>query len=383
MSFAIWVEISFWCALIPAVLFCWNLLLFRRPPRADGRLPAVSLLIPARNEESNIGAALECALSSRALELEVIVLDDGSTDRTAAIVRELSVCDRRVRLVQGEQLAQGWAGKAHAAHALATHAQHDVLCFVDADVRLGSDALARMATLLVKQNVALVSGFPQQQTHSTLEWMLLPLIHFLLLGFLPIAGLRYTRLRGFGAGCGQFLMMRRDAYRATGGYASVRETMHDGLMLPALFRRHGLRTDIADLTGLATCRMYRSSADTWNGLLKNATEGLAAPARILPFTLLLLAGQVLPWVLLAVGIAQPAFMQLHDMFSTSGRLIYAACAASLLPRVAAIPRFRQPIRSAVAHPVAIVVLLALQWYALIRKWFGIKVYWKERAFRVG
>jgi hypothetical protein len=84
-------------------------------------------------------------------------------------------------------------------------------------------------------------------------------------------------------------MVRREAYRKTGGHAQIRTTMHDGLLLPQLFRRHGLRTDIADLTHLATCRMYHNASEVWQGLAKNATEGMAAPARILPFTFLLLS----------------------------------------------------------------------------------------------
>lgn len=378
MTFALCADIAVWCAAIPALLFCWNLLLFRRPPLALTSLPAVSVLIPARNEEANIAAALEGALSTRGLEMEVIVLDDGSTDSTAAIVQDYAARDPRVRLERGAALPAGWAGKAHAAHLLSSKARHDLLCFIDADVRLNANALPRMLTLLLRQRAALVSGFPQQQTVTALEVMLLPLIHFLLLGFLPMAGLRYTRLAGFGAGCGQFLLMRREAYVATGGYASVRSTMHDGIVLTALFRRHGFRTDIADLTGLALCRMYRSSTETWNGLMKNATEGLAAPARIVPFTAILLGGQVLPWLLLAAGLLQPVLLA-----GRAGLLVSAACAASLLPRLIAIPRFRQPVASAALHPLAILVLLALQWCALLRKLFGVKVIWKERAFRVG
>lgn len=378
MSFATCVAIAFWCAAVPALLFCWNLLLFRRPPQPAGPLPPVSLLIPARNESANIAAALNGALSSQGIDFEVVVLDDGSTDDTAAIVASYAARDARVRLEHGPPLSAGWAGKAHAAHLLAGKARHGLFCFVDADVSLDPQALARMTALLFNRNRALVSGFPQQETVTTLEWMLLPLIHFLLLGFLPIAGLRYTRLAGFGAGCGQFLLMRRDAYQATGGYASVRSTMHDGIVLTSLFRSHGFATDIADLTGLATCRMYRSSAETWNGLMKNATEGLAAPARILPFTALLLGGQVLPWALLLTVLVRPSLSQGHVML-----WIFAACFASLLPRLIAVPRFRQRLAGALVHPVAIIVLLGLQWCALIRKLLGIKVTWKERAFHVG
>ncbi len=378
MNWSTLVHLSFWCALMPAVLFCWNLALFRRPPLAKGSLPAVSILIPARDEEENIAAALEGALSTSGIVFEVVVLDDGSTDQTATIVEGFAARDPRVRLEHGPQLPAGWAGKAHAAHVLSTRARYDLLCFVDADVRLTSDAISRMAALLVERSAGLVSGFPEQETLTTLEWLLLPLIHFLLLAYLPLAGLRYTRLPGFGAGCGQFLLVRRDAYQAAGGYAAIPATMHDGLRMPALLRRHGYRTDIADLTALARCRMYRSSHATWNGLLKNATEGLAAPARIVPFTILLLAGQVLPWLLLITQLLRPAAWSSRDV-----TLTMLACALSLLPRVIAIPRFHQRLSGAAFHPVSIVLLLVLQWWALVRRILGVKVQWKERAFRVG
>ena len=145
----------------------------------------------------------------------------------------------------------------------------------------------------------LVSGFPRQATETWMEWMLLPLIHFVLLGFLPLDRMRKGTDPAFAAGCGQFLMVTREAYVASGGHAEIRATMHDGLLLPRLLRQKGFRTDLADLTGLATCRMYRSAGEVWRGLAKNATEGIAAPARILPISALLFLGQVAPFLLLA------------------------------------------------------------------------------------
>jgi hypothetical protein len=173
-------------------------------------------------------------------------------------------------------------------------------------------------------------------------------------------------------------MVRRDAYRKSGGHSQIRATMHDGLLLPQLFRRHGLRTDIADLTHLATCRMYHSASEVWRGLAKNATEGMAAPARILPFTILLFCGQVLP-LLLALSLAlSPA--------SYNGRartLILVALAASFVPRLLSVWKYRQSLLSALLHPVGVTILLVLQWYALLRKLAGQQVTWKERAYRMG
>jgi hypothetical protein len=173
-------------------------------------------------------------------------------------------------------------------------------------------------------------------------------------------------------------MARRAAYRKTGGHAEIRATMHDGLLLPQLFRRNGLRTDIADLTYLATCRMYHNASEVWRGLAKNATEGMAAPARILPFTFLLFCGQVLPLLLAISVVIWPA------SYSDGARsLILAALAASYIPRLVSVWKYRQSLSSALLHPLGVTVLLLLQWYALLGKLAGQRVTWKERAYRLG
>ena len=365
------------CAVVPASLFLVNLCTYREPPPASAgdALPPVSVLIPARDEERAIARAVQHVLRSRDVVFEVIVMDDASTDGTAAVVAGLAQGDSRVRLEQAPALPRGWNGKQHACWALAHAARYPVLCFVDADVRLHPDALARMSTFLGGSGAALVSGFPRQLTETPMEWLLLPLIHFVLLGFLPMPGMRATTRPGYAAGCGQFLMARREPYLETGGHAAIRETMHDGLRLPRLFREHGLRTDLADLTTLATCRMYTTTAEVWQGLAKNATEGLAAPARILPITLVLLLGQVVPFAWL-VGV----FLSRSRVARGFQIAVLAAMFAALLPRLVAVRRFRQPVRSALLHPLGILLLLVLQWYALVRKLRGGAVRWRSRAY---
>jgi hypothetical protein len=379
------IVLAFCCATVPAVLWVWNMLIYREPQfgscaeTGSCSLPiAVSVLIPARNEERVIGASLASLLASRGVEIEIVVLDDASTDRTAQIVRGFAEKDARVRLRTSAPLPSGWNGKQHACYALAAAARSDILCFLDADVRLAPEALASMAAFLHRSGSDLVSGFPRQETETPLECLLLPLIHFVLLSYLPLAGMRALPAPGFAAGCGQFLMVRRDAYRKSGGHAEIRTTMHDGLLLPQLFRRNGLRTDIADLTHLATCRMYHNASEVWRGLAKNATEGMAAPARILPFTFLLFCGQILP-LLLAISVVIAPASYSHGARS----LILAALAASFIPRLLSVWKYRQSLFSALLHPLGVSVLLLLQWYALLRKLAGQQVTWKERAYRLG
>ncbi len=359
---------------MPALVFRRNLALYAPPPAPPrSPRPAVSILIPARDEEASIQGAVTAALASTGIDLEVVVLDDASTDGTAAIVRGISAGDPRVRLETAPPLPPGWNGKQHACAALAALAHHPILLFVDADVRLEPEGAARAAAFLAGSGADLASGVPRQETVTFLERLLIPLIHFVLLDFLPLARMRRSRHPAYGAGCGQLFLARRDAYEQAGGHAAIRASLHDGVALPRAFRQAGLATDLFDATDVASCRMYRGADEVWRGLAKNATEGLASPRTIVPATALLLAGQVMPpiFLVLAVcGTVPPAVFVPAAIGS----------AAAWLPRLAAAHRFRQPLDGALLHPLAIVIFLALQWTAFGRLLLGRPAAWKGRSY---
>lgn len=157
--------------IIPVCNTLANCLLLGRP-RASGNNPSIAILIPARDEERTILACIDAALASRDATIEVIVLDDGSTDRTAAIVAARASGDARLRLVTAPPLPPNWKGKPHACHLLASHAQSDFLLFVDADVTLAPDAAASLAAA----NCDLVSGVPRQRVGGIVESSVVPMI---------------------------------------------------------------------------------------------------------------------------------------------------------------------------------------------------------------
>ncbi len=347
--------------LFPLLLGLMNLALYRQPTPAEGR-PTLSVLIPARNEENNIGPAAAAILASTSIDLELIVLDDASTDRTAEILH--AIPDPRLRVAAAPPLPPGWSGKQHACAALARLARHDLLVFVDADVRLAPDALSRMAGFMARRPVGLASGFPRQITATWAEQLLLPLIHFLLLGFLPLALMRTRLSPGLGAGCGQLFIARKDAYIRAGGHAAIRASLHDGIQLPRAFRRAGIPTDLFDAAPFATCRMYQTAQEVWDGLSKNATEGMAQPLALPLWTAILGLGQILP-----------AFLLL-----TPNPIALAALAAALAFRLILAQRFRAPILSALLHPLGVLALLALQWSALARAAAGRPATWRGRAY---
>lgn len=353
------------CAAVPALLFLVNLLAYRPPSPAGRADKASAVLIPARDEAEKIEMTVRAALGSGADE--VIVLDDGSSDDTAGIVRQIARESPRLRLLQGEPLPPGWCGKNFACAQLAAATTAPVLVFVDADVQLAPGSATPLAAFLEESGAQLASGVPREITITFSEQLLIPLIHFLLLGFLPLHRMRRTRHPAYGAGCGQLVVAETAAYRASGGHAAIRALVHDGLALPKNFRAHGFRTDLFDATEVATCRMYRADAEVWAGLAKNTIEGLGAPALIGPMSALLLLGQVAPFVLL---------------FSRSSAVFVLALGAVLCVfgvRSVAQRRFRQPWLSVLLHPLGVIALVGIQWFGLFRHLSGRRPQWKGRS----
>ncbi len=366
------ISISLLLGALPALLFTRNRRRYLTPSRPDSSLPLppVSVLIPARDEQQNIGNAVRSVLANAGVELEVLVLDDHSQDETAHVVEELSTKDRRVQLLRATPLPEGWCGKQHACATLAAQARHPVLVFMDADVRLAPDALPRMLNFLHQSGASLISGVPHQQLGTFTEKLLLPLIHFVLLGFLPFGRMRRGTEPAYAAGCGQLFMAKARDYHACGGHRAIRNTLHDGVRLPRAFRDGGFKTDLFDATTVAACRMYLRARDVLAGLAKNATEGLAAPARILPVTMLLLFGQVLPFLLLVWPDIGPGWRAAAAV----------GVATAWWPRALACRQFKQPAFSAILHPAGVLMLLGIQWFAFIRQCLGRPSVWRGRAY---
>ena len=361
-------------AAIPAALTWQNLKIFCTSPQAECLEP-VSVLVPARNEERVLDGFIRNILASQGVQLELVVLDDASTDSTAQCVSQWSDRDPRVRLVHGKKLPQGWCGKQHACYQLAESARFDTLLFLDADVTVQPDAIARSVAFLNRSKVDLGSGFPHQETPTVAGWLLLPLIHFVLLGYLPLSRSRLSNDPSLAAGCGQLFITTRSAYDKAGGHAVIKSSLHDGIMLPRAFRKAGLRTDIFDASDIASCRMYETNRDVLQGITKNATEGIGAPKTIVPFTILLGGGVVAPALLLTC-----IFSGISQSWITTVEILFGL-ALSYFPRLITLNRFKQSAGSVFFHPLAVGIFLAVQWFALGRRLLGIKTSWKGRSLK--
>ncbi|MEM6363897.1 MAG: glycosyltransferase [Planctomycetota bacterium] len=375
--------LAFVMAAFTAIMFAVNLRLFCLPvPSETDQHPPVSVLIPARDEADGIGAAIDAALSA-GNDVEVVVLDDGSTDDTGTVVRRAAAQhgDDRVRLIEGITLPDGWNGKQHACFRLAGEARHDAMLFLDADVRLRPGAIATLckwkSRTLAGEPLALLSAFPRQETGTLFEKMLIPMMHQILLCFLPFVRMRSSTHPAYASGCGQLFLTDRSSYKRAGGHAAIRDTRHDGLKLPKAYRSADLMTDCVDGTSLATCRMYRNAGEVVRGLLKNAHEGIANAKLLPPFAFMLLAAFVLPWIVL-FGSANARATD-RNLAALAFAVAVVAILASYASRTMAMIRFQQSPLGTLLHPIGILVFLGLQIIAFVNHLLGRQVAWRGRS----
>ncbi len=373
-------------AALPALMVFRNLPLFlladspATEQRHDGveSVEPISVLIPARDEEDGISAAIDSVLSNQGIELEVVVLDDHSQDNTSEIVGRIAESDARVRLIASQPLPDGWNGKQFACWQLSEQARYPLLLFMDADVRLEPQALESLIRELNSRQVQLLSGFPRQIMQSPAEQLLIPMMYFVLLGYLPLDQMRATTRPEFGAGCGQLFLTHRQAYAQADGHRSIRGSRHDGLKLPRSYRAAGLRTDLLDASSLAQVRMYAGTVQVGRGLLKNATEGIAQPRLIVLFTMLLLGASVLP----VASFAHALFYGWAERgVGWMAATIVLGCATclSFWPRWWIARRLESGWLGWLLHPLAVAVFVALQWLAFARERFGLSpVSWRGR-----
>jgi glycosyltransferase involved in cell wall biosynthesis len=232
-------------------------------------MPRVSAIIPARNEEANVAACVR-SLVAQGLgnDLEIIVADDNSEDRTATIVGDLAAEHACVKLVSVPPLPEGWLGKAHALHIAVQHAQSEWLLFTDADTRHEPRTLAAVVERAEREGLDLVSFSPRQETRTWWERAVIPRVFQELERLYP-----FSRVNDPGdplaAANGQYILIRRSAYQAVDGHQAVRNEVLEDVELARLVKRAGFRIWFGPGEGVVRARMYRHLPDMLEGWKKN------------------------------------------------------------------------------------------------------------------
>lgn len=227
----------------------------------------ISAIVPARNEEASIAACLEALLLQPDV-LEIIVVNDQSSDRTAEVIGERMRHEPRIKLLETSEVPQGWVGKNNAAALGASRATQAWLLFVDADAEVLPGACAKAVELANEGNAGLVSFSPEQITANWYEKALIPFIYCRLARIYPYEAVNDPKSR-VAAANGQFLMLHRSVYDAIGGHASVAGEVLEDVALARRVKAAGYAMRFASGAGLVRVRMYRSFGAMWDGWKKN------------------------------------------------------------------------------------------------------------------
>jgi hypothetical protein len=346
------------------------------PPREPA---LVSLVVPARNEAHNIRRCVESALASRYPRLEVIVVDDHSTDDTSAIVTELARRDGRLRVVTPPALPSGWFGKQWACATGARMARGDVLGFMDADTVQSPDLVPRVVNAMRARNADLLSVAGTQELGSFWERMIQPQIFAVMLQrFGGTELVNRSRSVSQKIANGQCLWVRRDAYDALDGHAAVKHEVAEDLALAQRWFRAGRTvTLVLGLDQLST-RMYTSLRELIEGWGKNIYAGgrkampFGAVGRAIYPLLLVTPGLfgVLPPLVLGLGllgVVGPAALTWASL-ATGANLVWWLLVYTWL-RLSPV--------YALLHPLGAAMLLYIALGAIVR---GRRVRWKEREY---
>lgn len=265
--------IIFTFTLIQLIVALVNLLYIHQPTSGICNFNGlVSVLIPARNEESNIANLLHDLQNQDYQNIEIIVFNDLSTDRTEDMISQIAKNDRRIRLVNSEGLPEGWLGKNYACHSLSKMAQGEYLLFLDADVRVRNGIIANSVALAEKYKTGLLSIFPKQKTVSLGEYLTVPSMNYILLTLLPLVLVLKSKFASMAAANGQFMLFERAKYFETLPHERFKNNKVEDIEIARYFKQNNIPVICTLGDETIECRMYNGFNEAVNGFSKNVVN---------------------------------------------------------------------------------------------------------------
>jgi glycosyltransferase involved in cell wall biosynthesis len=341
--------------------------------------PRVSVVIPARDEARNIERCLLSVLTSTYPALDIVVVDDHSTDRTGDIARRAAAGDPRVRVAVPGPLPQGWFGKSWACAFGATETRGELLLFLDADTSIAPDLVVRLVNAMRSRRADLISIGGRQELGSFWERVVQPQVFALLLArFGSTERMSGSRRAMDKIANGQCILVRRDAYEAVGGHAAVRDKVAEDLMLAQTIFRAGKRVSLVVGIPQLSTRMYTSLGELVRGWGKNIYAGavdalpLGWVGRFVVIPILLLAPAIfvlIPPTALALALGG---VLAHSAIPAAVATLFLVVVWSAVYRA-----FDLSPAYGVLYPLGSLVLLYIVVTAI---WRGRRVAWKGRSY---
>ncbi len=335
-------------------------------------LPLISVLIPARNEEKNIKKCVSSLLNSDYPLLEIIVLDDDSSDRTWEIITEMSLKDSRIRAIKGKKLPSGWAGKCWACHQLSLAARGEWLLFTDADTLHKSNSISKALAIAQKRSSNLVTCVPGLITKTWSEKLFLPIIHFAFFALFPYNIINYKENSRFPFGIGPFLFIQKNFYFSLGGHLSIKDSLLDDMELAQRVMKEGGKITVIDGTKIVEVRFATCFQEVWKGFSKNTYEFVGNPLYLLMIYFCFYFVFVYPYLLL-----------FSSIFSKRGFLLPLLQVVTIsLTKIILSLRFKTNFIYGQLHPLSVVFAYLILFNSFRLYMLKKKIEWKERYYPV-
>lgn len=231
--------------------------------------PFVSILIPARNEENNIGNLLNDLSNQDYSNVEILVYNDNSTDNTKTVVEQFSIRNPKIKLIEAKPLPVGWLGKNFGCYLLSKQATGQYFLFLDADVRVTNTLIESAIAHMNKYKLGLVSIFPKQQMLSIGEKQIVPVMNVILLSLLPLILVRKSGRPSLAAANGQFMLFDARVYKEKSPHETVKSNKVEDIEIARNFKKDGIKIDCLTGNSTISCRMYTNYNEAIIGFTKN------------------------------------------------------------------------------------------------------------------
>lgn len=335
--------------------------------------PLISVLVPARNEEDSIEKCLASLLNSDYPNVEIIVLDDNSKDRTYSIMKEFSRKHKNLRIIKGKKLPPGWNGKNWACHQLSCAAKGEWFLFTDADTCHSPHSIPAAFDAAKKSHSVFLTAIPGLVTKTWAEKLILPVIHFAFFILLPFNIINFKGNSRLAIGIGPFLFIHRACYLSCGGFEAIKTEILDDMALANRVKQRNGKLCVIDGTELLTVRFYTCFKEVWTGLSKNSFQAIGSS----------------PHFLLGLSILC-YFLFIYPYFCLGSAIYYGQNITFPLLQVATISlikmvmasRFKTSILFGLFHPFMIIMIFLILFNSFRLTLFGKKIEWKERLYPV-
>ena len=348
--------------LLPLILLtiaAVNFVQIRTPQRTSELTQSIGVIVPMRNEAENVEGVV-ATLAAQEGSFHFYLLDDNSEDQTLELLQRFTKADSRFTVIKGAVLKDKWIGKTWALQQLFEEAKEEILVSIDADVRLGNDAINKAVTALNSARLDFVSPYPRQIAQSFAERLIQPLLQWSWLTTVPLRYAESSGQKSMAVANGQFFVVRRSALVSIGGYQSVKHAVIDDVFLARELVKNGSSGTVINGSDIAETQMYGSWSEIKAGYGKSLNQAFGSLFGALFVVAFLIATCIAPLLLGLLG-------------NPYGWLGFAAIVGT---RVLSAIKSRGSVLDSVLHPISVLALIYLSAYSYLRRG---SIQWKGRT----